>query len=443
MTAKKLITALSLTTCLSLALAGCGDSRSGGGGPAAGGPASRGGSMTADGVFRVHADGCPADAKEPLPASAPIKVGVSMALSGPLAAVGGPNIDGLRAVFAAANAEGGIDGHPIELIVKDDAYDAARATANAQAFTGQDKVFATLLQISNASIAATRPIYEAACVPQLGAISQHKETADPENHAWTTVTIPPAITEAEAAAEYLAKERPGGKVMEFRQQVTLGEDWAKTFPDAARRRGLELLEVQHIAPAETTLDAPAAKLTASGADAVMAEVQGPMCVALLQSLAKAGFTGKVVLTSACNGAEQFMRPLGKAADGVAALFFQKDPSTPSARTDPGMQRYFDDLARYQPKADPTVTMTLNGYEAGNLLVHNLRDAARLEGGLTRVNLMNAAWNARVERTTFLQPKQSMNGPKDPYIINDVTVQTYDAATGDWRPTGVVFTYDGR
>lgn len=443
MTAKRMIKALSLAACLSLALTACGNSRAGGGGSAADGSASRGGSMTADGTFRVNADGCPADAKEPLPDGAPIKVGVSMALSGPLAAVGAPNIDGLRAVFAAANEQGGIDGHKIELVVKDDAYDAARATANAQAFTGQEKVFANLLQISNASIAATRPIYEQACVPQLGTISQHKEASDPERHAWTTVTIPPAITEAEAAAEYLAKEKPGGKIMEFRQQVTLGEDWAKTFPDAATKRGLQLLEVQHIAPTETNLDAPAAKLTASGADAVMAEVQGPLCVTLLQSLAKAGFTGKVVLTSACNGAKQFMAPLGKAADGVAALFFQKDPSTPSARTDPGMKQYFDDLAKHQPKADPTVTMTLNGYEAGNLLVHGLRAAAKLEGGLTRVNLMNAAWNIQVERTTFLQPKQSMNGPKDPYIINDVTVQTYDADSGNWEPSGVVFTYSGQ
>lgn len=440
MTAKKLIRAVSLATCLVLALAGCGHSRAGGDAAAGGGAAPRGGTMGADGVFRVNADGCPADASQPLPDGAPIKVGVSMALSGPLAAVGAPNIDGLRAVFAAANAEGGIDGHPIELVVKDDGYDPARATANAQAFTGQEKVFATLLQISNASIVATRPIYEAACVPQLGTISQHREAADPERHAWTTVTIPPAVTEAEAAAEYLAKMHPNGTVMEFRQQVTLGEDWAAVFPPAAQRRGLRLLEVQHIAPTETNLDAPAAKLTASGADAVMAEVQGPMCVSMLQSLAKAGFTGTVVLTSACNGAKQFLQPFGKSADGVAALFFQKDPSTPSARSDPGMKRYFDDLAKYQPKADPTVTMTLNGYEAGNLLVHHLRDAARMEGGLTRVNLMNAAWNAEVERTTFLQPKQSMNGPKDPYIINDVTVQTYDAAANDWRPTGVGYTY---
>jgi branched-chain amino acid transport system substrate-binding protein len=423
-----------------LIVGGCGDSRAGGGDSVDEGGDD--GSDARAGTFTIDASHCPEDASRPLDEGEPIKVGVSMALSGPLAAIGSANIDGLRAALAAVNSEGGIDGHEIELIVKDDAYDPARATANAQAFVGQDGVFVNLLQISEASITGSRPIYEAACVPQLGTISQNKETTAPEEHPWTTVTIPPAIVEAEAAAEYIADKVPGAEVMEFRQQATIGEDWAETFPGAAEERGLTLLEVQSIAPTEVNLDQHAARLTASGADAVVGEMQGPMCIAMLQSLSKAGFDGEIVLTSACNGAKQFMEPLGEAADGVAALFFQKDPSVPGAESDPGLKQYFEDMAEYQPNADPTVTMALNGYEAGTLLAQNLRDAAQADGGLTRVNLMEAAWNVSIERPSFLEPVQSMSGADDPYIINHVAVLSYDATTGGWIDSGVSFTYTG-
>ncbi len=411
---------------------GCGDSRSGG----------SDNDDASTGTFTVDTSHCPDEAGQPLDEGEPIKVGVSMALSGPLAAIGSANIEGLRAAFGAVNADGGIDGHEIELVIKDDAYDPARATANAQAFVGQEDVFVSLLQISEASITGSRPIYETACVPQLGTISQNRETSAPDEHPWTTVTIPPAIVEAEAAAEHIAETVPGAQVMEFRQQTTIGEDWAETFPGAAEERGLTLLEVQTVAPTEVNLDQHAARLTASGADAVVGEMQGPMCIAMLQSLAKAGFDGEVVLTSACNGAKQFMQPLGDAADGVAALFFQKDPSVPDADSDPGLEEYFEDMAEHQPNADPTITMALNGYEAGKLLVHNLRDAAGADDGLTRISLMEAAWNVTIERPAFLEPEQSMSGADDPYIINHVAVQSYDAASGGWSDSGVSFTYDG-
>ncbi|MEP9380931.1 ABC transporter substrate-binding protein [Nocardioides cheoyonin] len=404
---------------------------------------ARGGERAGGGAFVVDAKGCPPDATEALPDGAPIKIGMSMALSGPLAAIGAPNADGFKAALAAANAGGGVDGHKIELVLKDDAYDAARATANAQEFIGKDKVMASILAISDASISATRPLYEQACVPQLGSISAHEDSSDPVKHAWTTVAIPPAAAEAAAGVKYLAKTVPHGKVMEFRQQATIGEDWAASFPRAAKAAGLSLLDVQTISPTATNLDAQAAKLTASGADAVVGELAGAQCIPMMQSLAKAGFKGVVLVTSACNGAKQNMMPIGKAADGVASLFFQKDPSVASAKDDPGLKQYFSDLATYMPHTDPTVTMTLNGYTAAELLIQNLRDAAKMDGGLTRVNLIDAAWSAKIRRTEFLEPDQSMNGDKDPYIINYVAVQTWDAVGQTWKPTGISNTWDGR
>lgn len=63
----------------------------------------------------------------------PIKVGVMCSCSGPF---GGTSADGWKVIQAWAesvNAAGGVDGHPIDLVEKDDATNPAKALTNAQA----------------------------------------------------------------------------------------------------------------------------------------------------------------------------------------------------------------------------------------------------------------------------------------------------------------------
>ena len=90
---------------------------------AEGGPESSAG--TASGGV-VDASTCPAQASQALDNGEALKVGTVWPMSGPYAAVGTPIVEGMKAYFAKVNASGGVEGHELELVAKDDGYDPTK-----------------------------------------------------------------------------------------------------------------------------------------------------------------------------------------------------------------------------------------------------------------------------------------------------------------------------
>jgi ABC-type branched-subunit amino acid transport system substrate-binding protein len=71
-----------------------------------------------------------------------VRICQSIALSGPLGDLGQAMHQGAQACFAAVNAQGGVHGRKIALVVQDDGYDVKRALANADAFLADRSTFA-------------------------------------------------------------------------------------------------------------------------------------------------------------------------------------------------------------------------------------------------------------------------------------------------------------
>ena len=88
---------------------------------------------------------------------APLRVGQSTALSGPLGDLGQAMHQGARACFAAVNAKGGVNGRTIDLQTRDDGYDVPRALANAQAFLADKDCFALFNCMGTPAIDAMLP----------------------------------------------------------------------------------------------------------------------------------------------------------------------------------------------------------------------------------------------------------------------------------------------
>lgn len=82
----------------------------------------------------------------------PIVIGAIGSFTGPNAAVNGLNDDAINAWVQATNADGGINGHPVKIIVKDDGLNATKAVRLVKELVEQDKVIA-LTSSSNATSA--------------------------------------------------------------------------------------------------------------------------------------------------------------------------------------------------------------------------------------------------------------------------------------------------
>lgn len=76
------------------------------------------------------------DAKEPL------KIGALLAVTGPAAFLGAPEARTLELLVADLNAKGGVDGRPIQLVVKDTGGNPEKAVSFAKQLVDEDGVFA-------------------------------------------------------------------------------------------------------------------------------------------------------------------------------------------------------------------------------------------------------------------------------------------------------------
>ncbi len=98
-------------------------------------------------------------------AAEPIRIGAFFALSGPQAHIGTPTKLVAELAVKRINAEGGINGRPLELVMGDTESDPAKAASIAKKFIHQDKVAAIIGPTSTGEGMQVKKIVEEAGIP--------------------------------------------------------------------------------------------------------------------------------------------------------------------------------------------------------------------------------------------------------------------------------------
>lgn len=100
-----------------------------------------------------------------------VYVASSLALSGPLAAIGTDFAAGMKVAIDQVNASGGVNGRKIVLTMLDDGYDPKRTVENTKGLLNDGKPFAFLGTLGTANIRAVVPMLEERGVPLFAAYS--------------------------------------------------------------------------------------------------------------------------------------------------------------------------------------------------------------------------------------------------------------------------------
>jgi branched-chain amino acid transport system substrate-binding protein len=91
---------------------------------------------------------------------APIKIGALLSVTGPASFLGAPEARTLEMLVAEQNAKGGIDGHRIELLVKDTGGNPEKAVSFAKQLIDEDQVFAIIGPATSGETMAVKAIAE-------------------------------------------------------------------------------------------------------------------------------------------------------------------------------------------------------------------------------------------------------------------------------------------
>jgi ABC-type branched-subunit amino acid transport system substrate-binding protein len=107
-----------------------------------------------------------------------IVLGQTSALSGPFGDLGQEMLKGSRAYFASINSQGGVFGRKVELVTKDDAYDAARAVANVKQFIEDKNTFCLFNSLGTPATEAILSTAKATGIPLIAPFTGAKSVRD-------------------------------------------------------------------------------------------------------------------------------------------------------------------------------------------------------------------------------------------------------------------------
>ena len=390
----------------------------------------------------ISAASCPPEASKALGAGDPIKIGMTIAQSGPLSGLKAIS-QGAGAFYDKTNATGGVDGHKIEFTVVDDAFDPARAVTNFKELVQKDNVMTVFGQVGTSSIKAAQVLAEQTCTPQLWTSTGDPALGDnPKEHAWTTAQLVPYNEEAGLWIKVIEKEHPqGARIGILTAANDQGAVYQKAVKDAVVGTKNEVVSIQSYDSTSPSFAPQITALLAAKPDVVLGAPDNQNCPKLLTGLAQSGFTGQKILSQTCSSVAEHYNPAGEAAEGAEVLVAYHDPGNPANVNLPDVKAYVEDMAKFGKGANPNLGYTAQGYNLAALMVANLKSAAAGKDGLSRVSLMNAAWHTDAKLPLGLDGVTArLDGAADPYLFNTLQLVKYRAASKSLVPVGDPFTY---
>ncbi len=309
----------------------------------------------------------------PLMASAQIKVGVTVASTGPAASLGIPE----RNTVSLLPTE--IAGQKIEYIVLDDGTDTTAAVRNMRKLITDDKVDVVVgTSVSPGSLAMIDVAGETK-TPMIS-VAANARIVEPVEGAreWVFKTPQNDQLMADALAEAMVKH--GVKTLAFiGYNDAYGEGWLNVMTAAAEKRGIKMVAVERYARNDTSVTGQALKLIAAKPDGILVAGSGTP-VALPQSELKSrGYKGIMYQThGAANN--DVLRVCGKDCNDMYL------PAGPLLVADqlpddnPVKKSALDYKSKYEAKYGPGTIKTFGGHmwDAGKLIEAAIPKA--LEGG---------------------------------------------------------------
>lgn len=291
---KSLTRGLVAASALALAMAGCAAPEPESGGGSGGG---NGGGGTGDG-----------DA---------IKVGVNIELSGPAAVQGAAYQNAVQLVADQINANGGVDGKKLELVIRDNKSDPTEALQVAKGMIENDGVVAMVGGGSSPTTLSLVDYVEEEGVPIVSMGSSGAIVSPPEDRTYVYKT--PANTDQIVDVMIEDFEKRGVETVGFISvDNPYGDAGLAAFQAAADAGDVELVGTEKFQDTDRDYTSIVTKLLGTDPDAIVVWSIPPGAGIVAKNVKAAGYDGQLYFDAGA-GAELFLRGAGAAAEGVLMI----------------------------------------------------------------------------------------------------------------------------
>ncbi len=302
-----------------------------------------------------------------------IVVGWTTPLSGPAALWGVTGLGG-KAWADHINAQGGIHGRKIKVILKDDGYNPARALANLQQMKNNVFVIAGLLGTAVCNAAKDFPADNN--IPLITAYGDIRIFAQ-QPQAKTRnvfVTYPDYEDEGQYLTVWAIKNRGAQKVVVFYQNDDYGKMGFEGVKKGMAATGgrAKLVGAVPYEVTERALSTHALKLKESGADTLVMYADPTHAAIITKTMAKVGYQPMVLASFPLADAIMY-KIAGPTWEGT---YVGLPGNTGLPGTDPDADRVADILKKYEPKIKGKEFLALFGATSMMHLAEGLKNAGR-------------------------------------------------------------------
>jgi branched-chain amino acid transport system substrate-binding protein len=251
------------------------------------------------------------------PSGAPVVVGAILSTSGLYAPLGEPERNALKLAEADINAQGGINGHPLQISIVDDEGKGDTAAQLATSLIGQN-VAAIIGGSLTPTSAAIARVTQAAKVLQI--------YMTPTSQLWDTKAgvaadlfeaTPRNALEAVKLLSFAKAKLGTKKIGLLHDDAPYGTAGAAVATAEAANQGLTIVDDEPFPIATTDLTAQLGKIKAGGADTIVIWTASPAAALAVRQIRQLGLNVKIVGSTGIVS-DNFLRVAGKDGEGVTS-----------------------------------------------------------------------------------------------------------------------------
>ena len=272
-----------------------------------------------------------------------IKVGSFQALSGPVAFIGQPMTNGMKAYFNYINDNGGVYGRKINFIVADDQFNPAKTTVEVKRLVESDKVFAIVGGLGTPGCLAVMKYLNDSKVPFVYQGSGSSLLAIPPKKYIFPVQ-PNYTLEGNIVINHLIKDKKAKRIAIVYRNADDGKEFLASAKKALASKGMEAVVSIAVNPTANDFSTEMTKLIAARPDSIAVMLFNPQTINFVKQAKQYGLRNQNYVLTYANADITFIKYAGSAAENVEAMaWVDVDFSNPALEVFKIYKKYYNEL----------------------------------------------------------------------------------------------------
>jgi len=243
----------------------------------------------------------------------PYKIGAVLSLTGDYSSLGGPEKNVIEMEVAKLNKNGGIKGHPVEVIYKDDKTDNTEAVKAVSQLIDQDKVICIIGASGTGQTLAMKPELQKASIPCVS-LAGGNAISDPVDEWIFQVPWPNGVV-VPKTLEYLKDKVEAKKIGLLYDSGGFGKDGKDVIEKEAGDYDIDVVSVESYGKDDTDMTSQLTKMKGKGAEAVVVWGAGKAPAIIAKNMKQLNMDVPYIGSHGI-ARKEFIEGAGDAAEGV-------------------------------------------------------------------------------------------------------------------------------